>query len=95
MCALDADYLCPASAGAVVVGADMVDVGAVAGVSDFGASLFWQPATVKAAIMATAAMIALIFFISFTPFLLMKYPQAPGNCGEKKALCGVKFSWPY
>jgi hypothetical protein len=49
----------------------MVDVGAVAGASDFGASLFWQPATVKAATMAATAMIALIFFILFTPFLLM------------------------
>jgi hypothetical protein len=45
----------------------MVDVGAVAGASDFGASLFWQPITVKAATTAAAAMIALIFFIFIHP----------------------------
>jgi hypothetical protein len=51
-------------AEAVAVGAEAVAVGAVSGAA-FGASLFEQPTTAKAATTAETAMMAEIFFMSF------------------------------
>ena len=37
----------------------------------FGASCFWHPAKAKTATTTRAAMITVIFFMYFTPFLLI------------------------
>jgi hypothetical protein len=60
-----------AAAGAVIgvaVGADIVEVGAVAGAC-FGASLFWHAASAKRAEIAATDIITVIFFMVFTSFL--------------------------
>jgi len=55
-----------AGADTVAVGADMVEVGAVAGAC-FGASPFWQAATVKSAEIAAIEIMTEIFFKIFHP----------------------------